>query len=59
MGIDGQLKTVLVGERKVVSSCFISAVIAFQLIRDGCDAYLVIVKDTSKVSPGVTDVASG
>ena len=29
MGIDGQLKTVLVGERKVVLSCLISAVIAF------------------------------
>ena len=55
--IDGQLKTVLVGERKVVSSCFISAVIVFQLIRDGCDAYLTNMKDTSKASLGVTDVA--
>ena len=52
MGIDGQLKTVLVGERKVVSSCLISAVIAFQLIKDGCGAYLANVKDTSKASPG-------
>ena len=59
MGIDGQLKTVLVGERKVVSSCLISVVIVFQLIRDGCDAYLANMKDTSKASLGVTDVASG
>ena len=58
-GIDKQLKTVLVGERKVVSSCLISAVIAFQLIKDGCDAYLANMKDTSKASLGVTDVASG
>ena len=59
MRIEGQLKTVLVGERKVVLSCLISAAIAVQLIKDGCDAYLANMKDTSKVSPGVTDVASG
>ena len=43
----------------MVLSCLISAVIAFELIKDGCDAYLANVKDTSKVSPGVIDVASG
>ena len=59
VGIDGQLKTVLVDERKVVSSCFILTVIAFQLIRDRCDTSLANMKDTSKASPGVTDVASG
>ena len=59
MGVDRQLKTVLVGERKVVSSCLISAMIAFQLIKDRCDAYLANMKDPSKVSLGVTDVASG
>ena len=32
--IDGQLKVVIVGERKVVPSCLISAVTAFHLIRD-------------------------
>ena len=29
MGIDGQLKTILVGERKMVLSCLISTAIAF------------------------------
>ena len=43
----------------MVSSCLISAVIAFQLIRDRGDAYLANMKDTSKASPGVTDVPSG
>ena len=44
MEIDRQLKTILVGERKVVSSCLISAVITFQLIRDRCDSYLANIK---------------
>ena len=35
----GQEKIVLVGERKTIPSCLISATIAFQLIRDGCEAY--------------------
>ena len=43
----------------MVSSCLISAVIAFQLIKDGHDAYLANMKDPSKASPGVTDVANG
>ena len=29
---------------------------AFQLIRNGCDAYLAKIIDTLKVSPGVMDV---
>ena len=57
MEVDGQLKTVIMGERKAVPSCLIYAVTAFHLIRDGCDAYLANVKDVSKVSPEVTDVA--
>ena len=57
MEIDGQMKTVIVGERKVIPNCLISAVIAFYLIKDGCDPYLTNMKDTSKVRPGVVDVA--
>ena len=57
MEIDGQLKTVIVGERKVVPNCLISAVTAFHLIRDGCEAYLANLKDVSKASPKVKDVA--
>ena len=57
METDGQLKTVIVGERKVVPNCLISAVTAFHLIRDGCDAYLANAKDVSKVSLEVMNVA--
>ena len=57
MDIDGQLKMVIVGERKVVPNCLISVVIAFHLIWDGCDAYLASVKDVSKASPELKDVA--
>ena len=57
MEINGELKTVIVGERKVVPNCLISAAMAFHLIRDGCDAYLANVKDVSKEIPEVKDVA--
>ena len=49
-------KLVLVGERKVVPTCLISAMMAFHLIREGCEAYLVSVLDTTKVSLGVGEV---
>ena len=51
----GQERLVLVGERKTIPTCLISATIAFQLIKDGCEAYLVNIIDTSKVSLGVMD----
>ena len=57
MEIDGQLKTVIVGERKVVPNCLVSLVTAFHLIRDGCAAYLANVQDVSKASLVVKDVA--
>ena len=38
-------------------NCLIYVVTAFHLIWDGCDAYLANVKDVSKVSPGVMNVA--
>ena len=44
------------GERKIISSYLISATIAFQLIKDGCEAYLANIIDTLKISPGVMDV---
>ncbi|KAL0458161.1 UNVERIFIED_CONTAM: hypothetical protein Slati_0443300 [Sesamum latifolium] len=49
--INGQMKTVIVGERKVIPNCLISAVTAFNLIKEGCQAYLASVHDTTKVSP--------
>ncbi|KAL2226381.1 UNVERIFIED_CONTAM: Transposon Ty3-I Gag-Pol polyprotein [Sesamum indicum] len=54
--VNGQMKTVIVGERKVIPNCLISAVTAFNLIKEGCVAYLASVHDTMKVSPGVLDV---
>ncbi|KAL0433709.1 UNVERIFIED_CONTAM: hypothetical protein Slati_2705200, partial [Sesamum latifolium] len=54
--INGQMKTVIVGERKVIPNYLISAVTAFNLIKEGCEAYLASVHDTTKVSPGVLEV---
>ncbi|KAL0401651.1 UNVERIFIED_CONTAM: Transposon Ty3-G Gag-Pol polyprotein [Sesamum latifolium] len=53
--INGQMKTVIVGERKVIPNCLISAVTAF-LIKEGCETYLASVHDATKVSPGVLEV---
>ncbi|KAL2243791.1 UNVERIFIED_CONTAM: Retrovirus-related Pol polyprotein from transposon [Sesamum indicum] len=54
--VNGQMKTVIVGERKVIPNCLISTVTAFNLIKEGCEPYLASVHDTMKVSPGVLDV---
>ncbi|KAK4385638.1 hypothetical protein Sango_2687800 [Sesamum angolense] len=54
--VNGQMKTVIVGERKVIPNCLISAVIAFNLINGGCDAYLASVRDTMKVGSSISDV---
>ena len=55
--ISGQEKIVLIGERKTIPACLIFATTAIQLIRSGCEAYLANIIDTSKISPGVMDVA--
>ncbi|KAL0463175.1 UNVERIFIED_CONTAM: Transposon Tf2-12 polyprotein [Sesamum latifolium] len=54
--INGQMKTVIVGERKVIPNCLISAVTSFNLIKEGCEACLASVHDATKVSPGVLEV---
>ncbi|KAK4395668.1 Transposon Tf2-12 polyprotein [Sesamum angolense] len=54
--VNGQMKTIIVGERKVIPNCLISAVTAFNLIKGGCEAYLTSVRDTTKVGLGVSDV---
>ncbi|KAK4392374.1 hypothetical protein Sango_2015200 [Sesamum angolense] len=54
--VNGQMKTVIVGERKVIPNCLISVVTAFNLIKEGCEAYLASVHDVTKVGPGVSDV---
>ncbi|KAL0298595.1 UNVERIFIED_CONTAM: hypothetical protein Sradi_6519300 [Sesamum radiatum] len=54
--VNGQMKMVIVGEGKVIPNCLISVVTAFNLIKGGREAYLASVRDTTKVSPGVSDV---
>ena len=45
------------GERRIIPTCLISATTTIQLIRSGCEAYLANIIDTSKISPGVMDMA--
>ncbi|KAL0381937.1 UNVERIFIED_CONTAM: Retrovirus-related Pol polyprotein from transposon [Sesamum latifolium] len=54
--INGQMKTVIVEKIKVIPNYLISAVTAFNLIKQRCEAYLASVHDTTKVSPGVLEV---
>ncbi|KAK4395955.1 Transposon Ty3-G Gag-Pol polyprotein [Sesamum angolense] len=54
--VSGQMKTIIMGERKVIPNCLIYDVTAFNLIKEGCEAYLASVHDVTKVSPGVSDV---
>ncbi|KAL0292591.1 UNVERIFIED_CONTAM: hypothetical protein Sangu_3253000, partial [Sesamum angustifolium] len=54
--VSGQMRTVIMGERKVMPNCLISIVTAFNLIKEGCEAYLSSVHDVAKVSVGVSDV---
>ncbi|KAL0285772.1 UNVERIFIED_CONTAM: RNA-directed DNA polymerase [Sesamum calycinum] len=54
--VNGQMKTVIVRERKVIPNCLISVVTTFNLIKEGCEAYVVSVHDVTKVSLGVLDV---
>ncbi|XP_048228301.1 uncharacterized protein LOC125369566 [Ricinus communis] len=56
MVVDGEIKIVFTGDRKIVPTCLISAATAFHLMKFGCDAYLVNVVDTGIVSPGVSEV---
>ncbi|KAL2237840.1 UNVERIFIED_CONTAM: hypothetical protein Sindi_0975700, partial [Sesamum indicum] len=44
------------GGKKVIPNCLISAVTAFNLIKEGCETYLASVHDTMKITPGVLDV---
>ena len=44
------------GKRKVLPAYLISAVTTFHLIREGCEAYLANIIDTTTVSLGVKEV---
>ncbi|KAL0298102.1 UNVERIFIED_CONTAM: hypothetical protein Sangu_3161100 [Sesamum angustifolium] len=54
--VNGQMKTVIVGERKVITNCLIFAMTTFNLIKGGCEAYIACVRDTTKIGPSVLDV---
>ncbi|KAL0440174.1 UNVERIFIED_CONTAM: Retrovirus-related Pol polyprotein from transposon, partial [Sesamum latifolium] len=54
--VNGQIKTIIVGQRKVIPNCLISAVIAFNLIKGGCETYLASVSDTTMVNRGISDI---
>ncbi|KAK4404392.1 Retrovirus-related Pol polyprotein from transposon [Sesamum angolense] len=54
--VNGQMKTVIVGERKVIPNCLISAVTTFNLIKEWCEANLASVHDVAKINPGVSNV---
>ena len=44
----GKPKILFLGDRKILSSCFISALVAHKLLRKGCIGYLAQIVDTSK-----------
>ena len=52
----GQDKVVFCGERQVVPSCLISAVTAFQMIKEGCQAYLAHVMDSTQSVKEINDI---
>ncbi|KAK4383124.1 Transposon Ty3-G Gag-Pol polyprotein [Sesamum angolense] len=54
--VNGQMKMVIMGERKGIPNCLISAVTAFNLIKEWCEAYQASVHDVTKVRLGVSDV---
>ena len=56
MELAGIREVILTGERNVIPACLISATTAFRLLREGCQAYLASVSDSSIVSPGVSEV---
>ena len=56
MMINGEMKIVFKGERKILPNCLIPAITASHMIKAGCDAYLINVIDNTIVSPGVSDM---
>ena len=52
----GQTQVVLCGERQAVPSCMISAVTAFRMISEGCQAYLAHVVDRTQSVKEVSDI---
>ena len=54
--IPGQAQVVFCGERQAVPSCSISAVTAFRLINEGCQAYLAHIIDNTQTAKETEDI---
>ena len=54
--LPGQERVVFCGERQAVPSCLVSAVSAFQLIQEGCQAYLAHVVDRAQSEKELKDI---
>ena len=54
--LPGQSPVVFCGDRQAVPSCLVSAVSAFQMIKDGCQAYLAHVIDSNMSAKEIKDI---
>ena len=54
--VPGQNRVVFCGDRSVVPNCLISAVTAFRMIKEGCQAYLAHVVDNNKAETKIDDI---
>ena len=54
--VPNQARIVFLGERKIMSTCLISAIKACKMIQKGCEAYLAHVIDTRKTEAKLEDI---
>ena len=54
--VPNQARIVFRGERKIMSTCLISAIKAWKMIQKGCEAYLAHVIDTRKTEAKLEDI---
>ena len=54
--IPGLNKVVFCDDRQAVLNCMVSAVTTFRLIREGCQAYLAHVVDSTKIEIKISDI---
>ena len=52
----GQAKVIFCGERQAVPSCLVSASTVFHMIKDGCQAYLAHILDSTKPTKEIKDI---
>ena len=55
--LPGQSRVVFCGDQQAVPSCLVSAMSAFQMIKDGCQAYLAHVIDSSLAAKEIKDIS--